>query len=160
MGLVPVEGCHLVEFAKFSVDPDLGITPLAHLLQKLLIMAFAALDYRSQKITFAVLVVFHDQRHYLFVGITDHGLAGMGRVCSRSPCIQEAEEVVDFSYGSDGRTGVVSGGLLLDGNYRTETGNRLYLRFFQYTHEMLGIGRKRVHVPPLALGVDGIEGKG
>ena len=160
MGLVPVKGGHLIEFAQLSVYPDLGISPLAHLLEKFLVMTFAALDHRCEKIALAVAVVLHDQGHYLLIGVTDHGPAGLGRIGGRCPRIQQTEEIVDFRDGTDGRAGVVAGGLLLDRDDRAQASDGLDFRLFQYAHEMFGICRQRIHVPPLTFGIYGIEGKG
>ena len=114
MGLVTVQSGDFVQLMEFAVDAHLGISALAHLLEKFLVMSLPSLDHRRQKVAFPVLVVLHDQGNDLLVGVTDHGLAGLWRICCRCTGIQKTEEIVDFSYGSDGRTRVVARGLLLD----------------------------------------------
>ena len=160
VGLVSVQRCYFIQFEQFAVHTHLRISPLAHLLEKFLVMAFTAFDYRRKKVAFASAVVLHDQRDYLLVRITDHGLPRLRGIGGRCPCIQKAEEIVDFRNGTDGRTRVVAGRLLLYGDYRAEARNRFDLGFFQYAHEMLGICGKGIHVPALAFGIDRIEGKG
>ena len=82
MCLVAVQSRHFVEFAQFSVDAYLRVSSLAHLLEKLLIMALAALDDRSKQIAFASGIILHYERHDLLVRIPYHRPAGLGRIRS------------------------------------------------------------------------------
>ena len=42
MWLITVQSCNFIKLANLSIDTDLGISTLAHLLQKLLIMSLTA----------------------------------------------------------------------------------------------------------------------
>ena len=157
MGLVTVKRGHFVQFAKFPVDTHLSISPLAHLLQKFLVMSLTAFHHRSQEITFPVLVILHYQRHDLLIGISDHRFARLRRIGCRCTGIKKSQKIIDFSDGSHSRTRIAACGLLLDGNYRTQSRNRFHFRLFQYAHEMLGICGEGIHITSLSLGIDSIE---
>ena len=157
MWLVTVKRSDLIEFAKLTVYADLSVPALTHLLEQLLVMALAAPYQRSEQVAFAACIVFHDQRNDLLVCVPDHRLACLRRVRCRRTSIEKSQEVIDFRDRTHCRTRVVTGGLLLYRNDRTESCNGLYLRLFQYAHEVLGIRGERVHVAPLTLGVYGIE---
>ena len=159
MGLVTVQSRHFVQFAKFSVYTDLGISALAHLLQEFLIVAFPTLDNRSKKVALAVLVIFHDQGYDLLVGITDHGLTCLRRICGRCARIKKSQEVIDFRYRADSRAGIVSRRLLFDRDYRAEACNLLDFRLFQYAHEMFRISGQGIHIPSLSFCIYRIECK-
>ena len=160
MGLVSVERCKFVEFADLAVDAHLGVSSLSHLLDEFLVMALASLYQRGKEVALAVAIVLHYQGDDLFVGISDHRLAGFRRICSRSTGVEQTQEIVDFGYGTHGRARVVSGRLLLDCDDRAEACDGLDFRLLEYAHEMLRICRQRVHVPALTFRVDGIEREG
>ena len=81
MCLVAVQRCDFVEFKELSVNADLRVTSLAHLLQELLVMSLASSHQRRKKIALAVLIILQNQRDDLFVCISDHGLSGLRRIC-------------------------------------------------------------------------------
>ena len=160
MGLVAVQGSDFIQFHKFAIDTHLRISSLAHLLEELLVMALAALYYRRQEIASAARIILHYERDYLFVAVADHRPAGLRRIGGRRPRIKKTQEVVYFSYGSDGRARIVSRCLLLYGDYRAEACDGLDFRLFQNAHEMLGICGQCIHIPALAFSIYGVECKG
>ena len=105
------------------------------------------------------MVAAHYQIDYLGIRVPDEFLSRHRRIRDGSAGVQQAQEIVDLGYGADGRTRVAAGGLLLDGDHRAETADALHRRLLENAHEMLGIGRERVHVAPLPLGVYGVEGE-
>ena len=160
MWLITVQSRDFIQFAQLSVDTDLGVAALAHLLEELFVVTLSATNQRSKKITFAAGVVLHDQRDYLLIAVSDHSLAGLRRIrCGRTG-IEKTQEIIDFRNRTYCRTRIVAGSLLLDGDYRTEACNGLYLRLFQNAHKVLCIGREGVHIAALAFSIDSVEGKG
>ena len=157
MGLVTVQSSDFIKLTELTIYTDLRISTLTHLLEQLLVMALTAPYQRSEQVAFTACVVLHDQGDDLLVCISDHRFACLRRVRCRRTGIEKSQEVIDFRDRAHCRTRVVTGGLLLYGNDRTESCNRLYLRLFQYAHEVLGICGQRVHVAPLTLSVYGIE---
>ena len=72
---------------------------------------------------------------------------------------QQAQVVVDLGDGPHGGAGVRAGGLLLDGDGGREAVDQVDVGLLDLLEELPGIGRQRLHVPPLPLGVDGVEGQ-
>ena len=160
MDLVAVQGLNLVEFPDLPVDPHLDIAPAAELVEEFAVMALAAPHERSEEVAFPPEVFLHDQVHDLFVGVADHLPPGSGRIGPRSLRIQKPQEIIDFRDGPDRGAGVVAGCFLLDGDDRAETVDVLHLGLLEDAHEMLRIGGQRVHIAPLPLRMDRIEGQG
>ena len=73
---------------------------------------------------------------------------------------EEAEVVVDFSGGGDGRAGVTGGVLLADGDGRGEAVDVVDIGFFHAVEELAGVGGEGFDVAALAFGVDGVEDEG
>ena len=157
MRLVAVQGLYALQFEDFPVDADLRVAALPELVEQLPVMALAAPHERCQQIALAVPVRSEDQVHDLTVGVAHHFLAGLRRDGARTLRVQQTEEVVDLRDGTYGGAGVVPGGLLLDGNDRAQAADLLHLGLLEDAHEVLGVRRQGVHVPPLAFGVDRIE---
>ena len=160
MGLVAVQGFDFVEVAEFPVDADLGVAAFAQLLEQVPVVAFAAANQRSQQVTFASLEVGQDQVDDLLVGVAHHGFAALRGVGCGGFGEQQAQEVEDFGDGSHRGTRVVARGFLLDGDDGTQARDAFHLGLLQDAHEVLGIGAERVHIPPLTLCIQGIEGQG
>ena len=120
-------------------------------------MSFSAPDKRCQKIALAPREPVHYEVHYLGIVVAHHLKAGFRGNGPGALGIEKPQEVVDFRYGTNRGTGVVSSGLLLYGNDGTEAVYFLNLRLFQYAHEVLGIGGKGVHIPALTLRIKRIK---
>src|SRR5262249_14978699 len=93
-----------------------------------------------------------------------HGLAldrqaGGGRVGDADAGEQQAQIVVDLRHRADGRARVLRGRLLLDRDRRREAVDRVDVRLLHQLEELPRIGRQRLDVAALALGIDGVEGE-
>ena len=73
---------------------------------------------------------------------------------------EESQIVVDFSRGPDGRSRIADAVLLPDGNGRRDPVDRVHVRLLHPLEELPCVGRQRLDVSPLPLGVDGVEGQG
>ena len=94
-----------------------------------------------------------------------HGLvldlsAADGTVGHADAGVHETHIVIDLRQSPHRGAGVLGGSLLIDGNGRRESVNGLHLRFVHNPQELTGIGGKRLHIAPLTLGKNGVEGKG
>ncbi len=159
MRLEAVHLGHAGEVADLAVDADFGVAVAPHAVEKFAVMSFAPSDQRSEEVAFPALVAAHHQVHYLLVGVAHELLAGLRGVGPGSPGEEKAQEVVDFRDGPDSGPRIVARGLLLYGDYRTESRDFLYLRLVKHSHEVLGVRGKGVHVASLTFGVDGVEGQ-
>ena len=72
---------------------------------------------------------------------------------------QESEVIVDLRRRSHRRARAARGRHLLDGHRRHEAGDRVDVGTREPFEELPGVARHRLHVAPLSLGVEGVEGK-
>ena len=84
----------------------------------------------------------------------------IGAARGARPGVQEPQVVVHLGHGPDGRARIMRGRLLLDGNGRGQPLDGVHVRLFHHRQELAGIGGERLHIAPLALGIDGVEGQG
>ena len=74
--------------------------------------------------------------------------------------VQQAEIVVNFRDRPNGRAGIVAGAFLFDGNSGRQPLDGIHIGLAHLFEELPGISRERLHVPPLAFGIDGIKRQG
>ena len=75
------------------------------------------------------------------------------------PRPQQAQVVVDLGDRPDRRPRVARGRLLVDRDRRREALDRVHVGLVHLAQELAGVGRQRLDVAALALGVDRVEGK-
>ena len=119
----------------------------------------AAPDHGCQHLEAGALPELEDPIHDLLRGLANQALTGLRIVWHADPCIQQAEVVVDLGDCAHGRAGVPRGTLLVDRDGRREALDEVDVRFVHLTEELPGVGRQRLDIAPLALGVDGVEGQ-
>ena len=160
MDLVPVELHTGGELPDLAVDTGIEITLLDQAFEQLPVVTLAPLDDRGRHSDLASVELFENQLDDLFVRIVDHLLARHGRIGPRRPRVKQAQEVVDLGHGAHRRTGILVGGLLLDGHHRAEARDLIDVGPFHRSDELPGIGRKRLHIAALPFGIDRIESQG
>ena len=84
---------------------------------------------------------------------------GGGRIGDADPRPEQAHVVVDLGHRADGRARVLRRRLLLDRDRRREAVDLVDVRLLHHFEELAGIGRERLDIAPLPLGVDGVEGE-
>ena len=94
---------------------------------------------------------------HLADGLTLDGQAGGGRIGDAYARPQQTHIVVDLRHRADGRTRVLGGGLLFDGDGRGQALDQVHVRLAHQLQELPRIGRQALDIAPLALGVDGVE---
>ncbi len=72
---------------------------------------------------------------------------------------EQSQVVVDLGDGADRRARVARGRLLVDGDGRGQTLDEVDVRLVHLAEELPGVRRQRLHVAPLPLGEDGVEGQ-
>src|SRR5690606_1005528 len=87
------------------------------------------------------------------------GPAAIGAVRCAGACVEEAQVIVDFGYGAHGGARVVAGALLLNGDCGRQPFDDVHVGLLHQPEELSCVGAERLHVPSLALGVDGVEGE-
>ncbi len=154
-----VERLDLADLVKGAVDLDALIALLEKLGELLAVLALAAAHHRRQHIDARA---FRQRQHA--VDHLRHGLAfdrqsGRRRVGDADARPQQPHVVVDLGDGADGGARVLRGGLLLDGDGRRQPVDLVDVRLLHHLQELARVGRQRLHVAALALGVDGVEGE-
>src|SRR6056297_66522 len=130
---------------------------LAQLKEFLAVFALPVAHDGGQKKGACALVHGHHPIHHVLHLLRFDGLAG-GRAIGRArPREQKTHVVIDFRHGANGRTGVLAGGLLLDGNRRAQAADMVHIRLFHHIEELPRIGAEALDIAPLPLGRDRIE---
>ncbi len=71
--------------------------------------------------------------------------------------VEQAEVIVDFRRGGDGRPRIAGRIFLLDGDRRSDARDFIHVRFFDAFEELARIGRKRFDVAPLAFRINRVK---
>ena len=74
--------------------------------------------------------------------------------------VEHAEVIGDFGDGTDGRSRIAGGALLLDADGRGEPADEIDIRLRQLPEELPGVVGEALDVAALPLGVQGVEGEG
>ena len=154
------QGWGLSQLAQLAVDARAHKALLLHVLQKLRVLALAAPHHRGEQHDLRALGQGGD-------GVDDliHGLAlnlppALGAVGHADARVHQAQVIVDLGDGAHGGARVAAGGLLVDGDGRGQALNHVHLRLVHLAQKLPGIAGQGFHISALALGVDGVEGKG
>ena len=127
-------------FHHLSVHPHVQVAFLTHLLEEFLVMSLAVAHQRSQQVDAFTLVFFQDKVQYLLLGVLHHLLAAQVGVGHARPGKEQTQVVIYLGRGAHGGTGILIGGLLLDGDDRAKAANLVYIRTLQVTQEVTRIG--------------------
>ena len=119
--------------------------------------SLAAANHRRQQLNPGLLRQGQDLIHHLIYRLPVNLPAAVGAVGNPRSGIEQAKIIIDLRHRSNSGSRIVTGGLLIDGNRRRQTLNFLYIRLLHLPQELPGIGRERLHVPPLALREDGVK---
>src|SRR5690606_38779044 len=157
--LVPVQLRRLLEVVHLAVDPHAHEPLAADVLEQVAELALAAPDERRGDLDALALRPRHDPIHDLRCRLRTHGPAARRAVRCAAPRPQQAEIVVDLGDGPDGGARVAAGGLLLDGDRGRQALDHVHIRLLHHAEELARVGRQRLDVAALALGVDGVEGE-
>ena len=124
-----------------------------------MIFAFAAAHDRRQHVDARALRQRQHTVDHLRYGLAFDRQAGRRRVRHADARPQQPHVVVDLGDGADGRARVLRGGFLLDRDRRRQSVDLVDVRLLHHLEELPRIGGEGLHVAPLALGIDGVEGE-
>ena len=148
-----------IELDHASVDARAHEAPRLQVAQHGVVRALAVLHQRREH---------HHRRAFAepqrLVDHLAHGLrlergAVLGAVRHAGARVEQAQVVVDLGDRAHRRTRIVRGRLLLDGDGRRQPVDVVDIGLVHHRQELPGIGRQRLDVAPLALGVEGVEGE-
>ncbi len=140
-----------------AVDPRPHEAFARHLLELLLVFALLAAHVGRQDLQLGLgRQSQHPVDHLLHRLRADRGavVRAMGHA---DRGVEQAQVVVDLGDRADGRARVARDRFLLDRDRRREAVDRVDVGLLHLLEELPGIGRKRFHVAPLALGEEGVE---
>ncbi len=157
--LVAVEAHAGRDFADLAVDARVDVPLFGQRLEQLPVVALAALDHRGHERDAPPVEAPEDEVGDLVVGVVDHLLARNGRIGPRGTRVEQAQEIVDLRDGAHGRAGILVGRLLLDGHHGAQPRDLIDVGTLHRPHELPRVGRERLHVAALPLGVDRVEGQ-
>ncbi len=157
MHLVAVEFQSAGKFADLAVDAGIYVTLLGHRLEQLAVVSLAPLDHGRHESHATRGETFDYKVAYLLVGKVLHLLARGGRVGARGARIEQAQKVVDLGHGAHRRTRVLVGGLLLYGHHGAKPRYLVDIGALHSPDELPRVGRQRLHIASLPLGIDRVE---
>ena len=155
--LVSVEFHAMHDFTHFAIDADIEVAFLADILEKFLVVSLSGTYQGSQQIDTLSLIVLMNQVENLLFRVLHHLLSRQIGIGNTGTGIKQTEIVVDFGGGAYGRTGILVGGLLFDGNHRAKACNLVHIRTLHASQEIAGIRREGFDVSPLAFRKESIE---
>ena len=154
-----VECGHVLDLVVRPVYLDALEALLAQLQQLLAVLALAVPHHGGEEVAPRALGHGHDAVHHVLNLLRLDGQARGRAVGGARAGEEEAEVVVDLRHRADGRAGVLGRGLLLDGDGRGQATDVVHVRLLHHVEELAGVGRQRLDVAALALGVDRVEGE-
>ena len=154
-----VERRRLVDRVELPVDLEALKTLLLELGDLLAVLALAAAHHGREEVEPRLLRQRQHPVDHLAHRLALDRQAGGGRVGDADPRPEQAHVVVDLRHRADGGARVLGGRLLLDGDRRREPVDLVDVRLAHHLQELARVGRERLDVAPLPLGVDRVEGE-
>ena len=155
----PIELDVLLERAELAVDARLREAAPAQRRQLLLELALAPADDRRQHVDARVLRVEHHHVDDALERLAGDLLPAVRAVRHADVGEEQPQVVVDFGDGADRRPRVRAGGLLLDRDGGRQAVDEIDVRLLHLLEELARVGRERLDIAPLALGVNRVEGE-
>ncbi len=154
-----VEDDLLLEAPQLAVDLDPREALGPQLGEELAVLALAPPDHGREHHEARALLPQHHLVHDLLGRLRGDRAAAVVAVGVADPGPEQAQVVVDLGDRAHRRARVARGGLLVDGDRRREALDRVHVGLVHLPQELAGVGRQRLDVAALALGVDGVEGE-
>ena len=147
------------QLERHPVDPDPGEALLGQVVEERAVLALAAAHDRGQDLEAGALGQLEDAVDDLLGGLAGHRAPAVRAVGMADAGVEQPQVVVDLGDRPDRRARVPRGGLLVDGDGRRQALDEVDVGLVHLAEELAGVGRQRLDVAALALGVDGVEGE-
>ena len=144
---------------RLAVDDQDAAALLAHLGQDEIQLLAVLLEYRRAQFDLRAFGQRQDRLQDLARRTAGGQFAGARAVRHADGGVEQIQVAGDVGHGADGGARVVGDGLLLDRDDRRQAVHEIHIGLGHLRDEALGVGGERLHVAPLALGVDGVEGQ-
>ena len=149
----------LIEVAHRAIDAHADEARPLRLLEDALMLPFAVPDDGRENEDARAIREVEDMLDDLLGALLLDRPAGRRAVRVADAGEEQAQIVVDFRHGADGRTRVAAGALLVNRDRRGEAVDMIDIRLLHQAEELPGIGGERFDVPPLPFRIDSIEGE-
>ena len=142
-----------------SVHSRAHITGALRILQDLPVFPLLPADDGCQQRKPGSLRQNHQAVNHLVDSLLPDFAAAVRAVRNADARIQQAQIVVNLGYRAHGRTRILRGCLLVDGNRRGKPVDGIDIGLVHLAEEHPRIGAQAFHIAPLPLGIHGVEGK-
>ena len=157
MLLVLFTGDGLVQIVLNPVHPDTDKAALSGILKDLGMLTLLPPNHRRIDNEAGSLSQGLDPVHNLVHRLPLDFLAALGAMGRTGSGPEEPEIVVNLRHRAHGGTGVLGGGFLVDGDGRGQSVNGIHVRLVHLAQKLTGVSAQALHIPPLALCVNGIK---
>ncbi len=147
------------ELVDLAVDAGPGEALGGQVGEERLVGALAAADDRGQHLEAGALGQLEDAVDDLLRGLAGDRRAALGAVGHADAGVEQPQVVVDLGDRADRGAGVAGGRLLVDRDGRRQALDEVDVGLVHLAEELAGVGRQRLDVAALALGVDRVEGQ-
>ena len=142
---------------QLTIHPHIQVAFLAHLLKQLFVMTFSIPHQRRQEVGFLSLIGIQYQLKHLLFGVFHHLLTTQVGIGISRSCVEQTQKIIDLRSRAHGRTRILIGRLLLNGDDRAQSRDLIHVRALHVTQEVTGIGREGFHITTLSLREEGIK---
>ena len=124
-----------------------------------IVPTFASAHDRSKQKELGAFGQLRDVLNDLFRALRMHSFAAAGAMGVADVSPEQAQIVVNFRDGGHDGAWIAAAGALLNGNRRGEPFDVLNIGFLQLIEELPCVSRETFNIPPLAFGIEGVEGQ-
>ena len=159
---VTIESLYLVDAAQIqhlAVDAHACIALPGEVAELRVVVALAAAHHRRKHLESGTGGKLHDPIHDLLRRLALDDLSGLRIVLEADAGVQQPQVVVYLRDRSDCGARVAAGAFLIDGDRRRQAFEKVHIGLVHLPEELARIGRERLDIAPLPLGVDRVEGE-
>ena len=141
------------------VDPDPRVALRLQLAEQVRVLPLAAADHRGEHLEAGALGHLQHPVDDLLRRLPADRAAALRAVRPAGPGVEQPEVVVDLGDRAHRGARVAAGRLLVDGDRRGQALDEVDVRLVHLAEELARVRREGLHVAPLALGEDRVEGQ-
>ena len=138
--LAAIERNRFVEIDQVAIDARADVTFLGIFLEFFFVFAFASPNYRGKDHDAVVGLERENRLHDLLGGLAGDGFAAFRAMRSANRAVNDAKIIVNLGDGTNRGTGRARGGLLLDGDGRRKSFDRIDIGALHLVEELPRIG--------------------
>ncbi len=157
MLLILIQPDVIRQFPNRAIDPGPEIAILADFFQHFLMLAFSPSNDRRQQSQSRSFSLCHERVHHLLHGLLGDWFAAVRAMWPTGPGIQQPKIIVYFCNRSHCGSRIATGRFLVNRYRRRQSLDIIHVRLIHLPEKLPGIGRQRLDIPALSLGINSIE---